>query len=53
MLVILLVPQLRNIFSIVALPVQNILEVILLVLSPILVVELFKLFKINTGKEEK
>jgi len=51
MFVILLVPTLRGIFSIVELPVENILEVVLLVFAPILIVELFKLFKIN-GKEE-
>ena len=51
MFVILLVPSLRGVFSIVELPVENILEVVLLVFSPILIVELFKLFKIN-GKEE-
>lgn len=51
MFIILLVPALRDIFSIWKLPVENILEVVLLVLSPILIVELFKLFKIN-GKEE-
>ena len=53
MFIILLVPALRNVFSIVALPVENILEVILLVFSPILIVELFKLFKFNTSKDEK
>ena len=53
MFVILLVEPLRNIFSIVALPTENILEVILLVFSPVLVVELFKLLKINTTKDEQ
>ena len=52
MFVILLIEPLRNIFSISALPVENILEVILLVFSPILVVEIFKLLKINTTKDE-
>ena len=51
MFVILLVPSLRGVFSIAELPVENILEVVLLVFSPILIVELFKLYKIN-GKEE-
>ena len=51
MFVILLVPALREVFSIWTLPVENILEVILLVFAPVLIVELFKLFKIN-GKEE-
>ena len=51
MFIILLVPVLRQIFSIPVLPTQNILELVLLVLSPIFIVEIFKLFKIN-GKEE-
>ena len=51
MLVIMFVPALRNIFNIVLLPTQNILEVVLLVFAPIVIVEIFKLFKIN-GKEE-
>ena len=50
MLVILFVPALRDIFSIPVLPIDNILETILLVFSPILFVEIFKLFKIN-GKD--
>jgi len=52
MVIILLVPQLRDIFNIVKLPIENIVEVILLVLSPIVVVEIFKLLKINTLKDE-
>ena len=52
MFLILLVPALRNIFSIAALPVQNILEIVLLVFAPVLVVELFKLLKINGTKNE-
>ena len=53
MFAILLIPALRDIFNIVALPVENILEVILLVLSPLVIVEIFKLFKINTAKDEE
>ena len=49
--IILLVPGLREAFSIPVLPVGNILEIILLVLAPIIVVEIFKLLKINTIKE--
>ena len=41
MFIILFVPALRNIFSIVELPIENVLEVILLVFSPILIVEIF------------
>ena len=52
MFIILIVPGLRNIFSIASLPKENIIEIILLVLSPIVVVELFKVFKINTTKDE-
>ena len=53
MLVIVFVPFLRNIFSIPVLPTENILELILLIFAPIVIVEIFKLFKINTTKEEK
>ena len=52
MFVILLVPQLREIFGIPVLPVNNILEIVALVLSPIAIVEIFKLFRINTIKDE-
>lgn len=47
MLVILAVPALRTIFSIPVLPVGNILETIALIFTPVVVVELFKLLKIN------
>ena len=53
MFIILLIPGLRQIFSIAQLPKENIVETILLVLSPIAIVEIFKLLKINTTKEEK
>ena len=52
MITILLVPGLRQIFSIWELPVENIMEVIGLVLAPLVIVEIFKLFKINTAKDE-
>ena len=48
--VILFVPALRNLFSIPVLPADNILEIIILVFSPILIVEIFKKLKIN-GKD--
>ena len=48
--VILAVPQLRTIFSIPVLPTQNIVELICLILAPIVIVEIFKLLKIN-GEE--
>ena len=50
--VILAIPALRTIFSIPVLPKQNIVELICLILSPILIVEIFKLLKINTTKDE-
>ena len=50
MLVILLAPVLRGIFSIPVLPMDNIVETVALVFAPIVIVELFKLFKIN-GKD--
>ena len=52
MFVILLIPGLREIFSIAQLPKENIVETILLVISPIIIVEIFKLLKINTTKDE-
>ena len=53
MFIVLLVPGLRNIFEIALLPKENILEVALLVFTPVIIVEIFKLLKINTTKEEK
>ena len=52
MFVILVIPALRHIFSIPILPTGNILELVLLVFAPIVIVEIFKLLKINTAKEE-
>ena len=52
MFVVLLVPPLRNIFSIAVLPTEKIIQVAILVFSPIVVVEVFKLLKINTSKDE-
>ncbi len=52
MLVILFIPALRNIFSIPILPTENIIELIGLIIAPLVIVELFKLFKINTAKDE-
>ena len=47
MLVIIFVPTLREIFSIPILPSNNIIETVLLIFSPIVIVEIFKLLKIN------
>jgi len=52
MFIILLIPTLRHIFSIPVLPVENILEIVILVLSPLFIVEIFKALKINGSKEE-
>ena len=52
MFTILFIPALREIFSIPILPTGNILELVLLVFAPIVIVEIFKLLKINTAKEE-
>ncbi len=52
MFVILFVPALRDIFNIVILPVENILEIVLLVFAPVIIVELFKLLKINGSELE-
>ena len=52
MFVILLIPGLREIFSIPVLPTENIIELICLVLAPIVIVEIFKILKINGSKDE-
>ena len=52
MIVILAIPALRTVFSIPVLPMDNILETIALIIAPIVIVELFKLFKINGTKNE-
>jgi len=52
MIVILLVPALRHIFSIPVLPVESILEIAGLVIAPLFIVEIFKLLKINGNKDQ-
>ena len=52
-LIILFVPGLRQVFSLTELPKENILEIIALVISPIIVVEVLKLLKLNTLKNEE
>lgn len=52
MIGILAIPPLRTAFSIPVLPSQNILELVGLALAPLVIVELFKLFKINSFKDE-
>ncbi len=50
--IILAIPALRTVFSIPVLPTQNILELVVLVLLPLVIVEIFKLLKINSFKDE-
>ena len=50
--VILVIPALRQIFSIWKLPVENIVEVVCLVFAPLVIVEIFKALKINCLKDE-
>ena len=52
MLAILLIPGLREIFSIPVLPTQNVLELVGLIFAPLVIVEIFKFLKINTTREE-
>ena len=52
MFAVILIPALQGIFGIVTLPISNIEETILLVISPIIIVEIFKFFKINSTKDE-
>ena len=52
MFVILFIPALRHVFSIPVIPTANIIEIIALVFAPVVIVELMKLFKINTTKDE-
>ena len=48
MVVVLVIPVLRELFRIPLLPTQNIIEMVVLIFIPMVVVEIFKLFKINT-----
>ena len=48
MFAVLLVPFFRNMFSLPILPMDNIIEIICLVFAPIVIVEIFKLLKINS-----
>ena len=52
MFVILLVPALREIFSIPHLPTNNIIELIILIFSPLVIVEFMKAIKCNGTKGE-
>ncbi|MBR1654515.1 MAG: cation-translocating P-type ATPase [Clostridia bacterium] len=52
MFAVLLIPALRDLFNIVLLPTENLIETICLVFAPVVIVEIFKLFRINTIKGE-
>ena len=52
MFIILAVPVFRNVFSIPVLPTENIIELAILVFAPLVIVELVKLFKLNSFKDE-
>ncbi len=52
MLVVLMVPFFREIFGLVILPKKQLLETISLIIAPLVIVEIFKLLKINTLKGE-
>ena len=53
MAIVLFVPPVMNLFSVVALSTQHLIQVIILILMPLVIVELFKLFRINTTKDEE
>ena len=52
-LIVLLIPHIRDAFSLTALDGKHWLTVILMSLIPLLVVDIFKLFRINTTRDEK
>ena len=53
MFVILFTQGLRDIFGLVMLPAMHVFEKVMLVLAPVIIVEIFKLLKINTTKDEE
>lgn len=53
MFIIVGIPGLREVFSIPILPKENVIELVALILAPIVIVELVKLFRVNTTKEEE
>ena len=52
MFVVLLVPKIQEIFGIILLPADHIIECVLLIFVPVVVTEIMKLFKINSSKDE-
>ena len=53
MFLVLFVPLLQDLFGIIALPIDKVLQCILLILMPIVIVEIMKLLKINSSKDEE
>ena len=53
MFVILFTQGLRDIFGLVMLPAMHVFETVMLVFAPVIIVEIFKLLKINTTKDEE
>ena len=53
MFIILFTQGLRDIFSLAMLPAMHVFETVMLVLAPVIIVEIFKLLKINTTKDEE
>ena len=53
MLAVLLIPNLQNLFGVITLPKEKILQCAILIFIPVVVVEIMKLLKINTSKDEK
>jgi Ca2+-transporting ATPase len=52
-LIVLLIPPIRDAFSLTAMDGKHWLAVVLMSLIPLLVVDIFKLFRINTTRDEK
>ena len=52
MIMVLVVPALRDVFGIAVLPTHKLEETIALVIAPLVIVEIFKFFKINSTKDE-
>lgn len=52
MLIVLAIPNLRNLFGIIMLPTEKIIECVILIFLPIIIVEIMKLLKLNYSKDE-
>lgn len=52
MLAVLLIPAFQSIFGIITLPRELLFQCVILVVMPVIVVEIIKLFKLNTSKDE-